>query len=46
MGVTKKSGGLNADVDACIVRKCKSATFDSTPSGDTVNVPIQFAHAP
>jgi hypothetical protein len=46
MDVTKKSGGLNADVDACIVRKCKSATFDATPSGDTVNIPIHFARAP
>ncbi len=43
-GVTKKSGGINADVDACMVRKCKSATFDASPSGDTVNVPIQFVH--
>ena len=39
---TKKSGGLSPDVDACMLRKAKNATFDASPSGGTVSVPIQF----
>lgn len=44
-GVTKKTGGLVADVDDCLVRRAKAASFDASPKGGTVNVPLTFAQA-
>lgn len=42
---SKKSGGINADVDACLLRRVKSASFDATPSGGTINIPLHFQQA-
>jgi hypothetical protein len=44
--VTKKSGhGLSADVETCILKRARNGTFDPTPSGATLSVPITFAQA-
>jgi hypothetical protein len=40
--VTKKSGGITPDLDTCLMRRARNATFDSSASGGTVSVPISF----
>lgn len=42
---TKKSGGLNPKVDACLLEQAKSIVFDPTSSGGTMNIPLQFHSA-
>jgi hypothetical protein len=34
--------GLSSDVAACIVRTIAGATFDPTPSGSTLDVPVKM----
>jgi TonB family protein len=43
--VKKKSAGINAEVDDCLMRRARSAMFDASPSSHTVNVPLTFAQA-
>ena len=44
--VTKKGGsGLSSDVEQCIIKRARNGTFDATPSGGTISVPIQFVRA-
>lgn len=45
--VTKKSGsGLSSDVETCIMKRAKNASFDSPgSSGATLSVPVTFVQA-
>lgn len=46
--VVKKSGhGLSSDVEACIIKRARNATFDAPTSGGTatISVPVTFARA-
>jgi len=45
--VSKTGGsGLSSDVETCIVKRARNGTFDATPTGGTISVPVRFVRAP